>query len=266
MRLTFCADDYGLLPGADAAMLALAQAGRIQALGAMSTSERWPEAAAALDELPAGVACGLHFNLSEGVPLSTALRRHWPRLPGLATLLARAAVGALPAQAIADEWLAQLDAFVAAHGCGPDFLDGHQHVHALPGVRDAALALARSLDLPLRNSGRLIGPGFGFKRRVIQACGGRELLQELRARGVRHASALVGVYDFSPEADYRRLMRGWLAAVAALPSEETALLFCHPGQGELDPGDAIAPARRREAAYLASAAFTEDLAEFGLGT
>ncbi len=36
---------------------------------------------------------------------------------------------------------AQIDAFEQATGRRPDFIDGHQHVHGLPGVRKALIAV-----------------------------------------------------------------------------------------------------------------------------
>lgn len=257
-RLAVCADDYGQSPAIDRGILALAEQGRITALSCLVTSPRWPEAAAALSGCKR--ARGLHFNLTEGEPLSPALRREWPRFPALGALLARAFTGRLPG-AIADEFDAQLKRFVSATRSAPDFIDGHQHVHALPGVRPLVLAAARELGVPLRNTGRVLGPGFAFKRRVIEACGGRALAAEMRGHGVAHAPALVGCYDFGDRADYRALMRGWLGA-----APDRALLFCHPAEaeGEADAGDAIAAARRRELAYLAGPDFAADLAEFGV--
>jgi hypothetical protein len=65
-------------------------------------------------------------------------------------------------------------------------------------------------------------------------------------------------------------MLRWLAAAPA----SGGLLFCHPAAtadstldiGVPDPGapDAIAPARLREAAYLGSSSFAEDLATAGI--
>lgn len=258
-RLAICADDYGLGPAIDRGILGLVELGRITALSALVTPRRWPLAAAALRDASLGdVAVGLHFNLTEGEPLSDALRRDWPRFPPLHTLLLRAALGRLPAS-LADEFQAQLRRFVDSVGHAPAFIDGHQHVHALPGVRPFVLAAARSLSLPVRNTGRVGGPGFGFKRRVIEACGGQALAREMRAQGIAHAPALVGVYDFHPEADYRRLMRAWLRA-----APDGALLFCHPALGGDDAGDPIAAARRREMTYLAGRAFAADLAEAGV--
>ena len=36
----------------------------------------------------------------------------------------------------------QVEAFVTAFGRPPDFIDGHQHVHLFPQVRDAVLKVA----------------------------------------------------------------------------------------------------------------------------
>jgi len=255
-RLAVCADDYGQGAAIDRGILALAARGRITALSCLVTSPSWPHAGQALHEVDA--AAGLHFNLTEGEPLSAALRRHWPRFPGLGALLVQSHLGRLPA-ALADEFQAQLQRFVDVMGRGPAFIDGHQHVHALPGVRPLVLAAAQGLRLPVRNTGRVPGPGFAFKRRVIEACGGRALAEQLRAQRLPTASALVGVYGFDPRADYRALVRGWLRE-----APDGALLFCHPALGDPDPGDAIALARANEMAYLASDAFPQDLAEFGV--
>lgn len=255
-RLAVCADDYGQGPAVDRGILALAAQGRITALSALVTAPRWAEAGPALNDVTADT--GLHFNLTEGEPLSAALRRRWPRFPSLGSVIAQAFLGRLPAE-VADEFQAQLQRFAEITGRPPDFIDGHQHVHALPGVRPYALAAARSLGVPLRNTGRLPGRGFAFKRRVIEACGGRALAAEIRASRVPTAAALVGVYGFDPRADYRALMRGWLAA-----APDGALLFCHPAQGRPDAGDPIGAARVNEMAYLTSEAFAADLAEFGV--
>ncbi|NCT82570.1 MAG: ChbG/HpnK family deacetylase [Comamonadaceae bacterium] len=255
-QLSVCADDYGLGPAIDRGILALAAQGRITALSCLVTPPRWASAGRALRDC--AVATGLHFNLTEGEPLSPQLRRRWPRFPGLGALMAQAFLGRLPA-ALDQEFQLQLRRFVAVTGRAPDFIDGHQHVHALPGVRPILLEAAYGLGLPLRSTGRVTGPGFAFKRRVIEACGGRALSAEMQARHLPAASALLGVYDFDPRADYRALVRGWLRT-----APDGALLFCHPALGQPDAGDPIAAARANEMAYLASEAFALDLAEFGV--
>ena len=270
--LLVCADDYGLAPGIDVAVAALVRAGRLGAFSCLVNAPGWRDAAAVVPALRRQARAGLHLNLTEGRPLSAALAGLWPVLPTLARLLLMAHTGRLPGAAVRAELDAQWQAFVTATGQAPDYLDGHQHVHHLPGVREAVLARAVLHRLPVRNTARLRGPGAAFKRWVIERSGGRALGRALQQRGLPHHPVLLGAYDFI-EPDYRRLMRAWLAQVPA----SGALLFCHPasGGGEVRPAasaaappdgaaDAIAPARQREWAYLASDDFAHDLAEAGV--
>ena len=78
--LMLCADDFGLDTGISIAIARLARAGRLNAVSCISNSEGWLEDAAWLSGLPASVNLGLHFNLTEGRPLSRRLARVWPCL------------------------------------------------------------------------------------------------------------------------------------------------------------------------------------------
>jgi len=258
--LGVCADDVGLVDGVAESVVALAAAGRLSAASCVTNAAGWGAAAALLASSRPPIALGLHFNLSEGAPLSAALRAQWPTLPSLASLLARAHLRALPLAAIGAEFAAQADAFASALGRRPDFVDGHQHVHALSGVRRVVLdALASWPEAPaVRSTGRVLGPGAAFKRWVIEASGGRALERALVGRGIAHNRALLGAYDFS--ADYRPLMQAWLAEAP----DEGGLLFCHPGSAAGESSDPIGAARRREAAYLLSDGFRTDLAAAGV--
>lgn len=262
--LALCADDYGLGAAVDQGILHLLRRARLQAVSCLSSGPDWAADAAALRDASGTASIGLHFNLTEGRPMSRAMRARHARWPGLGRTLLQAHLARLPAQGIADELRAQLDAFAAAFGRPPAHIDGHQHVHHLPGVRDVLLAAAASIQPrpALRSTAPLAGPGFGFKRWVIQASGGQVFAGELARGHWRHNAALTGVYDFSAKRSYRAWMQAWLAA---LPGQAT-LLFCHPALPGIAPapGDAIADAREREFAYLASDDFSLDLAAAGV--
>jgi predicted glycoside hydrolase/deacetylase ChbG (UPF0249 family) len=256
--LALCADDFGLGTGISAGIAALAHARRLTAVSCITNSPRWGADAALLRGLPDSVDVGLHLNFTEGRPLSSRLARHWPRLPGLARLIAQAHLGLLPLSEMRNEVHAQLAAFLEAHGSAPRFVDGHQHVHHLPGLRGVILDMVEHVQpLPaIRSTAHVLGPGFGVKRWLIERTGGRGLGRALARRVLAHNATLLGAYDFEA-VDYGAWMRRWLAA---LP-DEGALLFCHPGAPtDSDPADAIAPARRRELSYLRSDAFAADLA------
>jgi hypothetical protein len=252
-----CADDFGLAPGISRGIASLARAGRLSAVSCITNAPHWRAAAPMLKGLPPLVVTGLHFNLTEGRPLSRDLARVWPELPSIGKLLAMSHLRRLPIDALRAEWLAQIDAFVQATGHAPQMVDGHQHVHHLPGLRQILLdGIAPLSPRPaVRSTAPLLGPGFAFKRSVIERSGGRALRRELMRLGVRHNPCLLGAYDFDAS-DYRSLMRRWLALVPP----EGAMLFCHPAE-EPDANDSIGDARLREFAYFESQAFAADLAE-----
>ncbi|MEO8080051.1 MAG: ChbG/HpnK family deacetylase [Caldimonas sp.] len=262
-----CADDAGFAPGIAETAFELGAQGRLSDATCITTTACWPDAARFIRRQPkaGGPATrwGLHLNLSHGTPLSASLRAVWPEFPSLALLIARAHGAFLPTAAIADEAAAQLDAFTQAMGRPPAFIDGHQHVHHLPGVRDAVVRMAAAArpGLAVRSTGRLPGPGFAFKRAVIERSGGRALARLLANAGLGHNRTLFGIYDFSA-APYRSRVQQWLGAVA----EKGSLLICHPAILRApDPdGPAMGEARRVEADYLASPAFADDLAEAGV--
>ncbi len=260
--LAVCADDFGIAPGISSAIATLAGAGRLTATTCLVNGPHWPEAARALRALPRSVELGLHLNLTEGAPRSRQLAARWPAFPDVRRMIVLAQLGRLPRGELRDELDAQLAAFVAGVGRAPDFIDGHQHVHHLPVVRDLVLDLAEHIRPrpAVRSTARLLGRGSTVKRWVIERTGGRALGAELRRRGLPHNHALLGAYGFD-RPDYGALVREWLAHVPA----DGALLFCHPGRAlPSDPPDAIAAAREREFAYLGSAAFGDDLAAAGV--
>jgi chitin disaccharide deacetylase len=256
--LALCADDFGLTPGISSGIARLARARRLTAISCITNSPHWAAAAGLLEGLPDSVDVGLHLNFTEGAPLSARLAGRWPHLPALPRLIIQAHLRMLPHRAMRNEVHAQLAAFGLDRGKPPDFIDGHQHVHHLPELRDVVLDVVEHLQpLPaVRSTGRVLGPGFAVKRWLIEHTGGRQLAQGLDERVLAHNPALLGVYDFT-EPDYRALMQRWLAELPA----EGGLLFCHPGEHAAgDPPDAIGAARVRELAYLGSDAFRADLA------
>ena len=260
--LALCADDFGLAPGISTGIARLARAQRLTAVSCITNSAHWADAAKLLAGLPDTVDLGLHLNFTEGRPLSARLARRWPRLPGLPRLIVQAHLGALPRSEMRNEVHAQLAAYTRAVGKAPNFIDGHQHVHHLPALRDIILDMVEHVQpLPaLRSTAPVLGPGYAVKRWLIERTGGRALAEALRQRVLAHNPTLLGVYDFAAP-DYRALMQRWLAALPA----QGGLLFCHPGdRAEGDPPDPIGAARLREAAYLGSAAFEADLAAAGV--
>ncbi|HNK17879.1 MAG TPA: ChbG/HpnK family deacetylase, partial [Piscinibacter sp.] len=72
-QLVVCADDYGLSQGIDRAIERLLAAGRLGAVSCLVNGARWAQDGPALAAQAGTASIGLHFNLSEGAPLSPTL-------------------------------------------------------------------------------------------------------------------------------------------------------------------------------------------------
>lgn len=264
-RIALCLDDLGLHAGVNAAAAALARLGRLNAVSCMVGASHWTEAREALAACEAaGADIGLHLDLTEA-----PLRR--PR-QGLGALLLRSHAHLLAPAALRDEIEAQLDAFEAALGRAPDHVDGHQHVHQLPQVREALLeALQRRYRgrrpwlRSTRHADNLVAPagqpmGAALKPRVIEALGAAGLARLAALHGHRQNGRLLGVYDFrGGEAVYRNWLRAWLHA-----AREGDLLMCHAATGHRQD-DPIGAARHDEMLLLGAPAFAEMLEHAGIG-
>ena len=142
-RIVVCADDYGFTPGVSRGIRELIAARRISATSVMSGSEFWPFEAAALKAIANDADIGLHVTLTDQKPLGDmplfAPEGRFPPLPAVfrAGLLRR-----LPLLEIEAEIERQVEAFVAHYGAPPAHIDGHHHMHQLPGVRDIVVRIA----------------------------------------------------------------------------------------------------------------------------
>ena len=131
--VALCVDDYGLHEGVNRAVGELAALGRVQATSAMVGGAAWASGLALLRQLdPAQVQVGLHLDLTE-CALNPALR-----LP-LGRCIAQAYLRRFDTAALAREIAQQLDRFEQGLGRPPAYVDGHQHIHQLPGARAALL-------------------------------------------------------------------------------------------------------------------------------
>ncbi|SEJ49609.1 ChbG/HpnK family deacetylase [Achromobacter sp. NFACC18-2] len=258
-RVVVCGDDFGMNADVDAGMNALAGMRRISAVSCLTLG---PTFAANAPRLAAmDVDIGLHVNFSE------TLDPHGDAMPALGALILKAYAGLLDTAWIDAQLARQMDAFEAAFGRAPDYVDGHQHVHQLPGIR------GRILDLLARRYGtrtpwlRQTAPGMlcgiplkeSLKARVIGALGAHALAREARLSGVRTNRRLLGVYAFGGgRRRFAHLLQTWL-----FNARDGDLVMCHPAQGD-GPGDALARQRRAEFEVLSSPRLGEWLTANGV--
>jgi predicted glycoside hydrolase/deacetylase ChbG (UPF0249 family) len=147
----------------------------------------------------------------------------------------------------------------------PDFIDGHQHVHAFPVIRQAMME-AIELRWPVqkgrpwvRTPDRLIDDsGSQLKTLVLRyACRGFSNFVE--QNGLKFTQHFGGLYALNANANFEGRMRGWLEQ-----TPNGTLLMCHPGRPANDYADPIAGARSVEFSYLVSPRFHDDCQRYGI--
>ena len=189
--IVLIADDFGLSPEVDAGILALVRQQRLSGFGCLTQVPRWFEAAKSVPQCQ-GVHLGLHLNLTQGFAANT-----WHR--PLPLLITQAYSGLLPRAKIYASLAEQLDRFVEAFDRAPDYVDGHQHVHQLPTVRDCLLDLlaARNIQPWLRCTAPLIAPKIGLKEWLIAHLGAPLTRIKAQRAGFSLPPAFAGVYGLS---------------------------------------------------------------------
>lgn len=245
-----CADDFAMTEGVSRSILELLGRGKLTATGAMTNRPHWRRLAPELAAFGGAADLGLHLNLTCAEPITTMPRlAPGGTLPGLKDV-AQAAVSSSTVRAeIATEITRQLDAFEQAMGRSPDFVDGHQHVHVLLGVRRTLLdLLARRYP-----AGSLYVRDPADRAAAIRARGvavGKALVIAGLATGFRSAAlkrqlhvnrGFSGVAPFDPQRDFAVDLKRFL-----IEPGPAHLVMCHPGFVDdelirLDPVTATRP-------------------------
>ena len=267
-RIWLCADDYGMAPGINIAIRDLVVRGRLNATSALVAAPSCHRAEAAslsvLNSAAPRVAIGLHVALT--APFVPSSRDFAPRQEGaflpLAATVRHALLRRFDCGTLAGEIASQADRFCDLFGRVPDFIDGHQHVHLLPQIRDAFLqvAKARAPHAWVRQCGRptplmsRIAEGKAFFLDVMS----RGFRRRANKLDLRTNSAFAGAYDFADDADFSILFPRFLDC---LP--DAGVVMCHPGfvDAELQRLDPLTSLREGEYSFLASDAFSAVLAE-----
>jgi chitin disaccharide deacetylase len=268
--LALCADDYGLSHGVSAGILKALTAGRLTAASVLTNGPRWPASGRELARAGVDADIGLHFNLTLGRPLSSM-----PRLapsgefPPVSKIVRAAWRRKLPLDEIRAELERQLDRFEAVMERAPDHLDGHQHVQALPGIREVVFDVLEQRRLAgkiwLRDSGdrshRILLRGAHAKKAMIVRGLASGFRVEAKLRGFLTNDGFAGFSDFNVGRSYGEQFSTYLRARG-----RRHLVMCHPGHVDADlcAQDPVTVTREQELAFFLSAQFAEMLEARGL--
>lgn len=261
-NIIFCADDYGQNSAISQAIIELLQKNRLSATSCLTTSDLWLAHAKWLHPFKNQADIGLHFNLTEGNPLSAQFKAFVP----VNNLLVRSYLHFLDASAIEAELNAQLDRFIEGMGQYPQFVDGHQHIHQFPVVRKVFLKVYEkrlraqkvyvrcvydpSVWLRFRDSGYI-------KQCMIQLSGAYTFKKALMAKKIPHNQSFAGSYGFADAKDIAKMFPAFLER-----SKEGGLIMCHPGLENAE--DPIGAARYQEFQYLSSDQFKQICSSSGV--
>lgn len=247
-RIVVCADDFGLTNAGCEAIVELACANAISSVSCMVDGPGVPRHAGALCNASSRVSLGLHLNLTE--PAQGCARATWRTWLVQSYLL-----HSIDRPALRREIRRQLLRFEDLFARAPAYVDGHRHVHQLPGV---AAILIEEL-------GKRYGTGVavrstvtrhirGVRAQLVACLGSRTLRDLLRARGMNSNSDFAGVYDFSTRVPYERRMGDWLQSI-----EDGGLIMCHPERAASP--EMRSAARCTEHAFLSSREWPQMLKE-----
>jgi predicted glycoside hydrolase/deacetylase ChbG (UPF0249 family) len=266
--VTLCADDFALNEVVSRGIIELAEAGRLSAVSCMSASRHWRAHAALLAPLHDKIDIGLHLTLTGLAPLGSMPQlAPGGTLPALGKVLSDGVMHRLPRQEIAAELRRQMEAFIEQTGRVPDFIDGHQHVHLLPGVRETVFELweeylkpgqgyLRSCYEPLA---AILRRGVEPVKALVISTLSMQLTRQARKQGVPINDSFRGVHDFSGNKSPQQLFPRFLQGGGLCP-----LIMCHPGHAATGNDDELREWRPREHAYFSSEQFLADVRAAGL--
>jgi chitin disaccharide deacetylase len=240
------ADDLGWTEGVNRGIVEAHRKGLVTSTSLLANGRAFDEAVEISRSNPE-LGIGLHLNLSDGPPTAPA-----KEVKGLLSkggdledtpeiLLVKIAGRGLRLEQVEYEWDAQAQK-VRDAGIQPSHLDGHKHVHMLPGLFEVALRLARKHKIrairvaheesTLRTA---LSSGKGQQKGVVLKQGVQARGLKLLARDARKMAERAGIVTsdyFCGIAQTGVLTREGLEKLLEILPEGTTELMCHPGYAD----------------------------------
>ncbi|HMD31452.1 MAG TPA: ChbG/HpnK family deacetylase [Candidatus Acidoferrales bacterium] len=242
-RLIVNADDFGMAPGINRAILESHRSGIITSTSLLANGESFDEAVAGARLTPA-LGIGVHLNLTQGRPLSdpsalgALVNPSGEFLGNAERLYFHMVTGHIAMDAAERELRAQIERVQDA-GIQPTHLDGHQHVHMWPPLFSLTARLAAEYGLAgvrISRERRVGFPGLcrrnaAFRGKIfIQAGVGLGLaLLALTSRAALEAAGVAAPDYFYGVSATGYLDRAALEDVLRDVPDGVSELMCHPG-------------------------------------
>jgi len=241
-QLIVNADDFGLTEAVSSGILDAHREGIVTSTTLMANGGAF-DAAVSMSRRAPRLGIGVHLNLSAGEPVSPALR-----IPSLIDRsgrlhlnpgrLLRALVARQVNLADVESELRRQISKILSAGILPTHLDGHKHVHVLPGVSDVVIRLAQEFSIRSIRCPQEVAPNLATLLRsgnprpaVVKQCLVGRIVSGF-ARGFKAKLAKAGL--LSPAHFCGLSQTGFLHTQSILDMlgrlpDGISELMCHPG-------------------------------------
>lgn len=190
------ADDFGLNENVNKAIVSLFDSGHITSASIMSGMPGFLHAVALAKEHKMTNAIGIHLNITEGKPLTDAIRL----LPALVdrnnqfNFSVSRSILHMPATyiaAIRTEFSQQIEMCIEA-GILPQHIDSHHHVHNVWPIGTIVIDLAKKYNIPSVRIARNSRSGMNITKRIFKTA----YNLRLKYHGVDRADFMGSIYDY----------------------------------------------------------------------
>jgi len=237
MKLIINADDAGIDPARNEGIFECIDHGMVHSISIIVGQAGWQDVMSRLRaKTRFHLSVGLHFNLTAGKPFAgkhRTLVKPNGNFLNKDDLLQKANSNEIDEHEAARELTAQLEILRRA-GIKPTHLDGHNHVHILPGVREAVLAVFPSamwIRLPWERNREVLDPKDREPRFINNDA--ESLIKVLNFYSL-FAQKIWGK-QFRYTDDFTGTRVAWQVTLSAFKKAVTTLegdvceLMCHPG-------------------------------------
>ena len=256
--MILCADDFGLNIPVSKGILNLAQAGKIDSVSCLVTTDCWKKMALELRPFLRSTEIGLHLTLTHPKPV------HFSN-SSLGSLVIKSYLGRLKKEDIIQEIHSQIELFKNGFGHFPNYIDGHEFCHHLPIIREALVEVAEQLSIENNDFYvRVFYPGplsffknsFVWIMNHLAAFPSKKLRLLLKDKNISFNSRLLGFhpYHWNPKKYFNYYFQ-------TKPSSRD-VFFCHPGLASDDQMDNLRDYRYKIYNFMMSPLFEKMLKHY----
>jgi chitin disaccharide deacetylase len=240
------ADDLGWTEGVNRGIAEAHRHGIVTSASLLANGAAFASGAEVARSTP-GLGVGVHLNLSDGAPVAapqlvTSLVNNSGEFEGgPENLLLRIASRGLTLHEVEQEWDAQIEK-VREAGIQPTHLDGHKHVHMLPGLFEIALRLAKNYGIgairvahEASSLRAALSTGEELHTAAVLKQGVQARGLKLLARDAREQAERVGISTadyFCGIAQTGEMTKDGVAQLLRNLPDGTTELMCHPGYAD----------------------------------